>query len=141
MRAFSSKSSPSLCKNIILIANYSLDGQYSMQNLANLFYRLYHPRVEQIRLIRPLPLFGRLNNLYPPAAKWLGYIDKYVIFPLYLLYVRSHADLANTVFHIVDHSNALYVPFLYSAKVIVTCNDVLAIRASFVFQPTPVMNY
>jgi len=101
-----------------------------MQNLANLFYRLYHPRVEQIRLIRPLPLFGRLNNLYPPAAKWLGYIDKYVIFPLYLLYVRSHADLANTVFHIVDHSNALYVPFLYPAKVIVTCNDVLAIRAA-----------
>ena len=126
----SSKSSVPLCRNVILIANYSLDGQYSMQNLANLFFQLYQPRVQHVRAIRPLAILGRLGNLYAPAAKWLGYIDKYLIFPLYLLYVRYHADLANTVFHIVDHSNALYVPLLYSAKVIVTCNDVLAIRAA-----------
>jgi len=126
----SSESPSSPCKNIFLIANYESDCQYSMQHLANLFYRLYRPYVQHIRVIRPLALFGRLANVYTPAAKWLGYIDKYLIFPLYLLYVRYRADLASTIFHIVDHSNALYVPFLYSAKVIVTCNDVLAIRAA-----------
>jgi glycosyltransferase involved in cell wall biosynthesis len=130
MRPFSLESARPPCKNIILIANYELDGQYSMLNLANLFYRLYLPFVDTVRVIRPLALVGRLNSLYKPAAKWLGYIDKYMIFPFYLLYVRYSADPANTVFHIVDHSNALYVPFLYSSKVIVTCNDVLAIRAA-----------
>jgi glycosyltransferase involved in cell wall biosynthesis len=126
----SPESISSSCKNIFLIANYELDAQYSMQNLANLFYRLYHPRVDQVRVIRPLAIFGRFSDVYLPAAKWLGYIDKYLIFPFYLLYVRYRADLASTIFHIVDHSNALYAPFLYSAKVIVTCNDVLAIRAA-----------
>lgn len=130
MRLFSSEKSPSPRKNMILIANYELDEQYSMQNLANLFYRLYLSCGDPVRVIRPLALFGRLNSFYTPAAKWFGYIDKYLVFPLYLLHVRYWADPANTVFHIVDHSNALYIPFLYASKVIVTCNDVLAIRAA-----------
>ena len=68
-------------------------------------------------------------------AKWLGYIDKYIIFPLALLrHVSSIKDEfigRKVVVHICDHSNAVYVTKLRRwFPVLVTCHDLLAVRGA-----------
>ena len=77
-------------------------------------------------MIRPEPFFGRLIPKWPRFAKWLGYLDKYLLFPFVLIWQARRFALV----HIVDHSNAVYVFWLRSRKSVVTCNDLLAVRSA-----------
>ena len=46
-------------------------------------------------------------------GKWLGYVDKYVLYPPRLRNdARRSTPAAPTVVHVCDHSNAIYVPWL-----------------------------
>jgi glycosyltransferase involved in cell wall biosynthesis len=67
--------------------------------------------------------FGLLGRF---VRKWLGYIDKYLIFPLQLR--RKLRNAVQGVVHICDHSNAVYVGFCQPSPVLVTCHDLLAVR-------------
>lgn len=72
----------------------------------------------------------RLGNLKAPkpVKKWLGYIDKFVAFKIDLKRrVRLESD-SETVFHITDHSNAMYGPWLGKLPYVTTCHDMLAVR-------------
>ncbi len=67
------------------------------------------------------------------AAKWLGYVDKYIVFPLGLLgqcsRVREKYLGRKIVVHICDHSNALFATLIRRwFPVVVTCHDLLALR-------------
>jgi len=64
--------------------------------------------------------------------KWLGYIDKWVVFPLVLQWKLRKKALRNknVRFHICDHSNAPYLLHLDRKRASITCHDVLAIRGS-----------
>lgn len=76
--------------------------------------------------IAPFKVFGK-GQSQGSLAKWLGYIDKYIIFPLYLLFwVRFRYDRI----HICDHSNAMYVSFLNRSQLSITCHDMLAIDSA-----------
>ena len=60
------------------------------------------------------------------GAKWLAYADKFGLGALSLLWFRlRHPD---AIWHIVDHSNAIYVDVLPAAKVLITCHDCIAIE-------------
>ena len=59
-------------------------------------------------------------------AKWAGYWDKYVWARRSLLFAARGAR----VVHILDHSNAVYGPWLPRENWLVTCHDLLAIRAA-----------
>jgi glycosyltransferase involved in cell wall biosynthesis len=59
-------------------------------------------------------------------SKWLGYVDKYVIFPVFLRAAARRADIV----HICDHANATYVSWLGSTPCLVTCHDLLAVRGA-----------
>lgn len=61
----------------------------------------------------------------PSRSKWLGYVDKYLLFPRELRRYGRRADLV----HILDHSNAVYVPHVSARPHLVTCHDVLPHRA------------
>jgi len=110
---------------VLLIANYVPDGQTSM---------LAFQRV----LERELPRIGcELRVISPPRRvlrvpfgsrwwKWLGYIDKFVLFIPSLARQARWAD----VVHVVDHSNAMYIPWLSSKPNVITCHDVIAVQAS-----------
>ena len=76
----------------------------------------------EVRLIRPEPFFGRLRLSSNGLRKWLGYVDKFLLFPHQLREAASWAD----VVHICDHSNAVYIKFL-NVPHLVTCHDFLAI--------------
>jgi glycosyltransferase involved in cell wall biosynthesis len=112
--------------NVLLVANYRPDRQQSMLRAADLIERELRSRGIQVRVVRPEPLFGRLISKWPRFAKWLGYLDKYLLFPFVLIWqARRFA-----VVHIIDHSNAVYVFWLPSRKSVVTCHDLLAVRSA-----------
>jgi glycosyltransferase involved in cell wall biosynthesis len=111
---------------VLLIANYRLDRQQSMARLAELVEEGLRSKGIEVLVIRPEPLFGLLSKAIPRLAKWLGYLDKYLVFP-FILARRAREYM---LVHILDHSNAVYCFFLRSIKVVVTCNDLLAVRSA-----------
>ena len=69
---------------VLLIANYRLDRQQSMARLAELVEEGLRSKGIEVLVIRPEPLFGLLSKAIPRLAKWLGYLDKYLVFPFIL---------------------------------------------------------
>jgi glycosyltransferase involved in cell wall biosynthesis len=95
-----------------------------MIRFADLLVRIYRP-MAQVQLIRPPVLVTRLPGLPPLARKYLAYIDKLLIFPLWLTFRAKNVDLV----HIADHGNAYYSFFCTQKKCIISCHDLLMMRA------------
>ncbi len=116
---------------ILLIGNYAPDRQESMQRFARLLKSELRARGHRVQLLQPRARLNRTGA--PPSgnAKWLGYIDKFVLFPALLKRASRRADIV----HITDHSNAMYVRHLCNKPLLVTCNDVLAIRSALGLVP------
>ncbi|GAB4016661.1 glycosyltransferase family 1 protein [Spirosoma migulaei] len=89
-----------------------------------------------VELWRPVPFFGRIaKSTNSGIGKWVGYIDKWIIFPIILycrLVIKSYRS-SNTHFHICDHSNSPYLSILSKELTGITCHDVLAIRGALGF--------
>lgn len=111
---------------ILLVGNYLPDRQESMQRFAKMLHVGLVELGHEVRLIRPEPLFGRIKPDRSGLGKWLGYIDKFVVFPSQLRRVVSWADIV----HICDHSNAMYTKYLQKVSHLVTCHDLLAVRGA-----------
>ncbi len=110
---------------ILIVGNYSLENNPSMHHYAaSIEWMLRNANVE-FKVIRPYPLFGRILKPNIKFAKWLGYIDRYFVFPFVLYIKSSRYDLV----HIVDHCNSVYQPFIKSSKIIITCHDLIGVRA------------
>lgn len=112
---------------VLLVGNYPLDRQHSMQRFADLMLRGLRAAGIDVELVVPKPICG---NFFPNTAvgKWLGYIDKYVLFPFQLwARLRQHRP---SVVHICDHSNAMYRRSIQRVPCTVTCHDLIAVRSS-----------
>lgn len=112
---------------ILLVSNYENDRQESMQRFASLMQRGLLEAGHEVRVRRPAVLAGRLKSSGQGLGKWLGYIDKFAIFPPALAKAADWADIV----HICDHSNAMYSLRINTRPVIVTCHDMLAVRGAF----------
>ena len=116
---------------VLLIGNYAPDRQESMARFASMLESELKLLGHEVRLLRPA---ARLNRAGAPPvglAKWLGYFDKFALFPLLLQRATRRAD----VVHICDHSNAPYVRWLSQKPHLVTCHDLLAIRSALGLVP------
>ena len=111
---------------ILLISNYRLDGQQSMLRAADLVEKGLRSSGIEVLVARPEPFFAVFGKRQPALRKWLAYLDKYLLFPIRLMWQARRCLLV----HIVDHSNAIYLFLLRSQKSIVTCNDLLAVRSA-----------
>ncbi len=111
---------------ILLIGNYSNSRQQSMQLFAELMRRDLIATGHDVRLVRPPVILGRLRSGETGLAKWIGYIDRFLLYPFLLRWQIRWAD----VVHICDHANAVYIPHLRSKPHVVTCHDMLAIRSA-----------
>lgn len=80
----------------------------------------------RVRLLKPQPILGRLSASATGLGKWLGYLDRFLLFIPIMKKATKWAD----VVHICDQANAVYVPYLYRKPHIVTCHDMLAIRSA-----------
>src|SRR5215469_8163739 len=111
---------------ILLLGNYSNDAQESMQRFADVLERGLIEAGHEVRLLRPRAFLGRLRPSGQGLGKWMGYVDKFGLFPHFL---KSESKWAEVI-HICDHSNAVYVKYLASTPHVVTCHDLLAIRSA-----------
>jgi glycosyltransferase involved in cell wall biosynthesis len=81
-----------------------------------------------VDVIRPSLCLGRLSVGTQGLGKWLGYFDKFIVFPWRLSHEARRVP--GRVVHLCDHSNAMYTAVLHGVPHVVTCHDVLAIRSA-----------
>ncbi len=112
---------------VLLIGNYPPDRQQSMQRFALMMLDGLTAAGIPAELIQPQPFFGRFQLAGRFVAKWLAYIDKFILFPQQL---RSKVKGAPALVHICDHSNAMYARQIQEVPVLSTCHDLLAVRGA-----------
>lgn len=108
---------------VLLISNYRPDAQPSMLRYAELLQRGLSSESISIELVYPPVIFGVLPLPGGSFKKWTGYIDKYLLAPIYLRHKSQQADIV----HICDHSNSIYLRCVASKPTLVTCHDLLAV--------------
>lgn len=122
---------------VILIGNYPPDKQESMERFAQMLLHGFQKNGLRVELWRPLVLVGTLAKTTKSGfGKWLGYIDKWILFPV-VLHWRLHfrrSISTTTRFHVCDHSNSPYLGYLPADRSAITCHDVLAIRGAFGYE-------
>jgi glycosyltransferase involved in cell wall biosynthesis len=112
---------------VLLIGNYPPDQQQSMDRFGTMLLQGLTAAGIAVELIRPAPFFGNFRLAGGFIAKWLGYIDKFILFPRQL---RKKIAQRPALVHICDHSNAMYVKYAANIPTIVTCHDLLAVRGA-----------
>src|SRR5207248_7289763 len=112
---------------ILLIGNYPLERQQSMERFAMMMLDGLTAAGIPAAVIRPRPFLGRFRFAGGFVAKWLAYLDKFVLFRTTLSReIRARPALI----HICDHSNAMYAGWIRDVPVVVTCHDLLAVRGA-----------
>jgi glycosyltransferase involved in cell wall biosynthesis len=111
---------------LLLISNYAPDRQESMLRFADLLQQGFRERGYEVVTVRPAVLAGRFFSSTHAFSKWVGYLDKLILFPPRLRRMSRTFDVA----HICDHSNAPYQRWLKAKAVVATCHDLLAVRGA-----------
>jgi glycosyltransferase involved in cell wall biosynthesis len=112
---------------ILLIGNYPLERQQSMERFATMMLDGLKAAGWPAELVRPPPFLGRFRFAGAFVAKWLAYVDKFIFFRRTLARrLRERPALV----HVCDHSNAMYARAIHDLPVVVTCHDLLAVRGA-----------
>jgi len=115
-----------MTKRLLLVSNYQPDRQWSMLRFAELLATGLEGAAWSVDICRPPVLFGRFAGASRSRQKWLGYADKYLVFPGLLRRMAREHDLV----HVCDHSNAPYLLAVGDRAKVVTCHDLLAVRGA-----------
>ncbi len=83
-------------------------------------------RGHEMEVVHPPAILSRLVSTCNPLWKWLGYIDKFVLFPPRLRMKVRSADLV----HVCDHSNSSYLRWTGKTTQVITAHDLLAVRSA-----------
>jgi glycosyltransferase involved in cell wall biosynthesis len=118
--------------HVIVVSNYGPDDQPSMLRYAESLAEGLRARGHQVEQLAPRPFFIRGGGSLNGAKKWLGYLDKFLLFPFILHHKLSQARRSSlpVILHICDHSNAPYAFWSGMTPVVVTCHDVGAIKGA-----------
>ncbi len=118
-------------REVVLIGNFLPDRQESMVRFGQLLEEGLRARDWKVQIWQPKPRFANLAGTYRYGGipKYLGYLDKFLVFPR-TLRRRLRTASRKTAYHIVDHSNAVYARALRGEHVLVTCHDLLQIRSA-----------
>jgi glycosyltransferase involved in cell wall biosynthesis len=111
---------------VLLVGNYPFDGSTSMHIWSKALLRELRQLDVDVEVISPRPRFGKMKPSVHGVGKWLGYIDRFVIFPRALRAAAGGADIV----HLCDHGAAMYAPMIKGKPVVVTCHDMIGVRAA-----------
>ncbi len=118
---------------IVLIGNSKFDKQESMNRYLAMLESILFAENIHFEVVLPINILKKLN-LKPHAGlgKWKSYFEKYFLFIIYIIFKRIQFSFTkyNCVYHITDHSNALYIHFLPKSRTIISCHDMLAIKGA-----------
>ncbi len=129
---------------VLLVGNSPTDGQESMLRFAEMLRAGLAAAGCTVEVIAPEPYFGCLKKSGSGVGKWLGYLDKYLLFPLVLRqrlrklrdpnFPKGTADSSRSrdrvIVHICDHSNAPYAAQVGRTPCVITCHDLGAVRGA-----------
>lgn len=116
---------------VVLASNYTPDNLYSMERYTKLLENGLIERGVSCTVLKPTVIFGNLPWMPEKVAKYLRYIDKYLLFPLVLRWKLSRLPKSKTpIIHITDQGNSVYAAFVRDYSVMVTCHDLIAAKAS-----------
>ncbi len=121
--------------HLIVVGNYAPDRQESMERFTQMLTDAFDERDCTYSVQTPTARLSRAFGTYRHSGlpKWLGYVDKYLLFPRVLRQAISvQAKNSPVVVHICDHSNAMYAKTAAAAGApqVVTCHDLLAVRGA-----------
>ena len=111
---------------ILLLGTYPYDERGSMQRFTRILFSDLSNLGHDVRVVYPDTVFAKLKPSKDGFGKWLGYIDKFFLFPKKLTRELSWAD----IIHIPDHSDSIYVKYVRNFPHVVTCHDLIAIRSA-----------
>ena len=115
---------------ILLVGNLAEDAQESMIRFTALLLDGLRARGHQVELLAPTLRLARLAQpyRYRGVPKYLGYFDKFVLFPRRL---RRHIIATRPdVVHLIDQAGAVFAPAAGKTPVLGTCHDLLQVRAA-----------
>ena len=82
------------------------------------------------RLVRPEPMFSRWCPARSRAFRWASFLDKFLLFPLRLLWiVHWPGRLRPRLVHVLDQGNGVYLPLIQHRRHLLTLHDLIALRA------------
>jgi len=115
---------------VLLVNNLAGDRQESMQRFGRMLAAGLPAEGIEAVTIAPQLRLARLARPYRYRGwpKLLGYVDKFVLFPGKLR--RAIRQLDPDVVHIMDHGNSAYHLATAGRPALVTCHDLLQIRAA-----------
>lgn len=115
---------------ILLIGNLAEDRQESMQRFTRMLDQGLRDRGHTVTVLAPTLRLARFGPAYRYGGlpKYLGYFDKFVLFPRVLRRFVRHSR--PDVVHIVDQANAVYARALRGVPALATCHDLLEVRAA-----------
>jgi glycosyltransferase involved in cell wall biosynthesis len=115
---------------IFLIGNLPEDRQESMQRFTALLQGGLAARGHEVTALAPRLRLARLGPRYRYGGlpKYLGYFDKFVLFPRELR--RAVRAARPDVVHFTDHAGAVYGPVVRGVPHLATCHDLLQVRAA-----------
>src|SRR5687767_12139805 len=80
---------------VLLVGSYENNRQHSILRFAELMRQGLKSADHEVRLVRPPALFGRLHPGETGLGKWLGYVDRYVLYPPLLRWQVRWADVVH----------------------------------------------
>ena len=111
---------------VLLVGNAPMDGQQSMLRFGTLMADALSGHAAVTTTAPEARLSAKLAHTASGWRKWIGYVDKHLFYPPRLMALARAAD----VVHVLDHSNAAYVPSRRAQPWVVTCHDLLAVRSA-----------
>jgi len=116
--------------HVVLICNFPYDRQESILRYGEMLYRALEEFGMSVSIVQPqAAILSRMSGVPASIAKWIGYIDKFILFPQTLKKLEGQFS-ERVIYHIVDHGNAPYLEWLRHRPHVVTCHDALAIRSA-----------
>ena len=115
---------------VLLIGNLAEDRQESMQRFTALLRAGLAARGHAVTVLVPTLQLARLGPRYRYGGlpKYLGYFDKFVLFPRQL---QRHVQTARPdIVHFTDQAGAVYGSAVPGIPALATCHDLLQIRAA-----------
>lgn len=115
---------------VLLIGNLAEDRQESMLRFTALLQSGLAARGHQVTVLAPTLRLARFGPAYRYGGlpKYLGYFDKFVLFPQRLQ--RWIKSARPDVVHLTDHASAMYGSVVPGTPVLATCHDLLQVRAA-----------
>lgn len=114
---------------VLLLVHYPPSAGASMRCFAGLLAAGLRGRGHQVECCTAPVLLSRLAPAASVAAKWLGYLDQFLLFPP-LLWLRLRRLPARSLVVVVDQALGPWVPLIRNRPHLIHVHDLLALESS-----------